>query len=32
MHIKEGNHYKFTFGETKDGTKIMEDVINDSNN
>jgi DNA polymerase-3 subunit alpha len=32
MHIKEGNHYKFTFGETKDGTKIMEDIINDSNN
>jgi len=32
MHIKEGNHYKFTFGETKDGTKIMEDVINDNNN
>lgn len=30
MKIKEGNHYKFTFGKTKDGTIIMEDV-NDNN-
>jgi hypothetical protein len=26
MHVKEGEHYKFTFGKTKDGTMIMEDV------
>jgi DNA polymerase-3 subunit alpha len=28
MHIQEGNAYKFSFGKTKDGTVIMEDVIN----
>ena len=28
MHIKEGNAYKFSFGKTKDGTVIMEDVLN----
>ena len=28
MHIQEGNVYKFEFGKTKDGTVIMEDVIN----
>jgi hypothetical protein len=27
MHIKEGNAYKFVFGETKDGTVILEDVL-----
>ena len=26
MHIKEGQSYKFSFGKTKDGTVIMEDV------
>jgi len=26
MKIKEGNAYKFSFGKTKDGTTIMEDV------
>jgi DNA polymerase-3 subunit alpha len=26
MHIQEGNSYKFSFGKTKDGTVIMEDV------
>jgi DNA polymerase-3 subunit alpha len=31
MKIKEGNAYKFEFGKTKDGTVIMEDVL-DSNN
>jgi phosphoribosylaminoimidazole-succinocarboxamide synthase len=28
MHIESGNVYKFEFGKTKDGTVIMEDVIN----
>jgi DNA polymerase-3 subunit alpha len=28
MHIQEGNAYRFSFGKTKDGTVIMEDVIN----
>jgi DNA polymerase III alpha subunit len=28
MHIQEGNAYKFSFGKTKDGTVIMEDVTN----
>ena len=28
MNIQEGNVYNFTFGKTKDGTVIMEDVIN----
>jgi DNA polymerase-3 subunit alpha len=28
MHIQEGNAYKFSFGKTKDGTVIMEDVAN----
>jgi DNA polymerase-3 subunit alpha len=28
MHIKEGNAYKFSFGKTKDGTVIMEDILN----
>jgi len=27
MKIKEGNAYKFSFGKTKDGTVIMEDII-----
>jgi DNA polymerase-3 subunit alpha len=27
MKIKEGNVYKFSFGKTKDGTTIMEDVF-----
>ena len=26
MNIKEGNAYKFSFGKTKDGTVIMEDI------
>ena len=26
MHIEEGKAYKFSFGKTKDGTTIMEDV------
>lgn len=26
MNIQEGNAYKFTFGKTKDGTVIMEDI------
>ncbi len=28
MHVQPGNVYKFEFKETKDGTRIMEDVIN----
>jgi hypothetical protein len=28
MHIQEGNAYRFSFGKTKDGTVIMEDVAN----
>jgi DNA polymerase-3 subunit alpha len=28
MHVEPGNVYKFEFGKTKDGTVIMEDVIN----
>jgi DNA polymerase-3 subunit alpha len=28
MHVQAGNVYKFEFKETKDGTRIMEDVIN----
>jgi hypothetical protein len=28
MHIQEGSSYKFSFGKTKDGTVIMEDVTN----
>ena len=28
MHIKPGNIYKFEFKQTKEGTRIMEDVIN----
>jgi DNA polymerase-3 subunit alpha len=28
MHIQEGNAYRFSFGKTKDGTVIMEDVKN----
>jgi DNA polymerase III alpha subunit len=28
MKIDEGSVYKFTFGKTKDGTTIMEDVQN----
>jgi DNA polymerase-3 subunit alpha len=28
MHIQEGNAYRFSFGKTKDGTVIMEDVTN----
>jgi DNA polymerase III alpha subunit len=30
MKIKEGNAYVFTFGKTKDGTIIMEDVNDNS--
>jgi DNA polymerase-3 subunit alpha len=30
MKIKEGTAYKFEFGKTKDGTVIMEDVIDNS--
>ena len=30
MKIKEGNAYKFELGKTKDGTIIMEDVIDNS--
>ena len=26
MNLKEGNAYKFTFGKTKDGTVILEDI------
>jgi len=26
MKIKEGNAYKFSFGKTRDGTVILEDV------
>jgi DNA polymerase-3 subunit alpha len=28
MHVEAGNVYKFEFGKTKDGTVIMEDVVN----
>ncbi len=28
MNVKEGEVYKFSFGKTKDGTVIMEDVVN----
>ena len=28
MHVEAGNIYKFEFGKTKDGTVIMEDVVN----
>jgi DNA polymerase III subunit alpha len=28
MNVEAGNVYKFTFGKTKDGTVIMEDVVN----
>lgn len=28
MSVEPGNIYKFTFGKTKDGTVIMEDVLN----
>ena len=28
MNVQAGNVYKFEFKETKDGTTIMEDVIN----
>lgn len=31
MKIKEGNAYNFSFGKTKDGTIIMEDVIDNTN-
>jgi DNA polymerase-3 subunit alpha len=27
MHVQPGNVYKFSFGKTKDGTVIMEDVV-----
>jgi len=30
MKIKEGNAYRFKFGKTKDGTIIMEDVIDNN--
>ena len=28
MHVQPGNVYKFEFKETKEGTRIMEDVVN----
>ena len=28
MKVQEGQVYKFEFGKTKDGTVIMEDIIN----
>ncbi len=28
MHVQAGNVYKFEFKETKEGTRIMEDVVN----
>jgi DNA polymerase-3 subunit alpha len=28
MNVEAGNVYRFTFGKTKDGTVIMEDVVN----
>lgn len=28
MKIQEGNAYKFSFGKTKDGTVILEDILN----
>jgi DNA polymerase-3 subunit alpha len=28
MHVEAGNVYRFEFGKTKDGTVIMEDVVN----
>ncbi len=28
MNVQEGGVYKFYFGKTKDGTVIMEDVVN----
>ena len=28
MNVEPGNVYKFSFGKTKDGTVIMEDVVN----
>jgi DNA polymerase-3 subunit alpha len=28
MNVQSGNVYKFSFGKTKDGTVIMEDVVN----
>jgi hypothetical protein len=28
MNVQEGGVYKFSFGKTKDGTVIMEDVVN----
>jgi len=28
MNVQEGSVYKFSFGKTKDGTVIMEDVVN----
>jgi hypothetical protein len=30
MKVKEGNAYKFSFGKTKDGTVIMEDIIDNN--
>jgi hypothetical protein len=30
MKIKEGNAYKFSFAKTKDGTIIMEDVLDNN--
>jgi len=27
MTLKEGNAYKFSFGKTKDGTVILEDIL-----
>jgi DNA polymerase III alpha subunit len=28
MNVEPGNVYKFEFGKTKDGTVIMEDIVN----
>ena len=30
MKIKEGNAYNFALGKTKDGTIIMEDIIDNN--
>jgi DNA polymerase III alpha subunit len=27
MHIEEGKSYKFSFGKTKDGTVILDDIV-----
>jgi hypothetical protein len=30
MKLQEGNAYKFEFGKTKDGTVILEDIIDNN--